>query len=195
MSGFLYSLRVEKAPYLVTILFASLGWGTKHTVDRILASPTIEYTYEVRDTSQNKSVTVTLRNVSHDKIFKNLLFVLLLPPDAPGEFLSVKKTALSPAWEGDNPPHKTKHSGTFDLPALHPNWEVRLVATFSGDISPTLRLHSSETSVRLVQPSVETFLVKHELLFFTSMIIIWALVILVLLSYRKNTLDLPEPDP
>lgn len=186
MSQFLDRLRLAKAPYVVTILFASIGWGVTHTVDRLLASPIIEFTTELKPTATNKTIVVTLHNISHDKIFKKLSFTLMLP-EGTGTFVSAKKVPVPPAWDGDIDASAEGHTANFLFPALHPGWEVRLIAKFSGDSSPTLYLQDSETAVRLVSPSWETFLVTYELQFIIGMIVTWAILVLVLLMTGVNS--------
>ena len=46
--------RIEKIPYIITILIAFTGWGMTHIVNRLLQSPIIEYNLQ-------KSQFVTLK--------------------------------------------------------------------------------------------------------------------------------------
>jgi len=34
----------DKVPFIVTVLLAAIGWAVTHTVDRLQATPTVEYT-------------------------------------------------------------------------------------------------------------------------------------------------------
>jgi len=190
-------LQLEKMPYIVTLLFLSIGWGVTHTVDRALKSPIIELSTEIKGANPRRMVA-TVRNVSHDVSFKNLTFTFLLPEGH--KFSEAFAHATPPAWEGNAAPRTAARSATFDLPALHPEGEIRLVVAFEGKTLPELRLQSAESAVRLVQPSFETFIVRHETTLIAGMMTLWIVAIVVVLFYsdaggeRRGRLLSPDKD-
>ena len=185
MSRLLDVLGLEKLPYVATLLFTAIGWGATHTVDRVLKSPILEYSTTLSQGAGKSTISVRIRNISHDQIFKNLAFVFLLPPNS-GKFTEAKKIATAPAWEGDVEPAKADDSVEFELPFLHPNGEVELSAVYEGGQPPTVRLERADGAVRLVKPSVETFLVRHELCVVAAMITLWAATIVFLLTHASS---------
>jgi len=59
-------LLLEKVPYLLTVLFALVGWAVVHIVDRIEKTPTIEYCVETTHGSSKNHYEYTITNISHD---------------------------------------------------------------------------------------------------------------------------------
>jgi hypothetical protein len=195
MSRFIDSVAFEKAPYILTVLFALIGWGMKHSVDRLLGSPILAFTSEVTPAGAHQLITITLQNISHDKSFKDLKFVLIFPRTPSGKFVEASKVATPPAWDGDQPAYLSEHSVEFDFPVLHPNWEVKLGAKFSGKVIPVFRVSKSETPLRVIPQSLETILVRHELQIILGMIAFWfllILVIIVVLGHRKQANKLAD---
>jgi hypothetical protein len=192
----LHRLAKEKMPYLVTLLFGALGWGATHTVDRLLESPIIEYTTWAAPATQFRIFSLSIYNVSQKQAFNGLTLVFLLPKGS-GKFLpnSARIVASPPAWEGEAAPDTRQQSIIFTLPTLHPDGQVRFEAGFEGDTLPAIRLSTAVGPVRLVPPSLETFLVKHELCVLIGMMLFWALCILVLLLRPDTSPSVPEGVP
>ena len=178
----------EKLPYVVTLLFAAIGWGVTHIVDRVLNSPIVEYRTEVVEGSDRTTRTFVarLRNMSRDRAYTNLTVEFLLPPSSTGKFTTGTVDAKPPAAFGSRPPKMAGGSAKFDIPALFPSWEIALIANYTGDEIPELRLEKANPAPRLVRPSLETFLVDHEVKIILGAIVLWAGLILFLVVTRPS---------
>lgn len=185
----------DRLPYIVTMLFAAMGWGVTHSVDRLLSSPVVQFETETKTAGNKTSFVVTLRNLSHDRLYKNLRLIFLLPSKDGGEFLTAQTIAKPPAWDGDRPPTVTAKSVQFDLPALHPSSEVALRAEFIGAVVPIVRLERAEPTVRLVAPSFETFLLKHEFKIIVGALLVWAGVLAAMVGMRWGKKSIAEQPP
>lgn len=174
----------ERLPYVVTLLFAAVGWGVTHTVDRVLKSPVVEYQTKVLAGAKQSSLVVTLRNLSHERVYEDVSITFLLRGKEAGQFISARKTAVPPAWEGDVEPMVTAQSVQFDRLTLHPAWEVMLTAQFNGPVSPVVHLVSAKPTVRLVPPSLETFLLNNEVKVILGALLLWAAILIWLVGAR-----------
>lgn len=174
----------ERLPYVVTLLFAAIGWGVTHTVDRVLKSPIVEYRTQTRSVDAHQVYTVRLRNLSREAVYENVNFVFLLSSSRDGVFVDADIVAVPPAWEGDKPPLRQKHSVQFPIPALYPAWEFELRARYTGSQVPVLRMEKSKTPFRLSPPSLETFLYDNEIPVIAASIGIWAALLLFLIGRR-----------
>jgi hypothetical protein len=186
----------EKLPYVVTLLFAAIGWGVTHTVDRVLKAPIIEYrTQVVPGPDAETSVFIAkLRNLSHDRVYGKIAVVFLLPASSHGKFTYARVDATPPAWEGRAQPKWEGRSVRFNLPALYPAGELALSAHYTGDSAPLLRLAEAENALRLTGPSLETFLVDHEITIIVCAISLWA-VLLLFLVVRRSPRKTVSPPP
>lgn len=176
----------ERLPYLVTLLFAAVGWGVTHTVDRVLKSPIVEYQTQVSTTPAGKVFHVRLRNLSQDRVYKNVRLVMLLPVTKQGVFESAGVDPKPPAWEGAAGPLVKDYSVQFHLPALYPSWEFELKAKFTGSEVPVLRMSEADPALRLAGPSLETFLFDHEITIIAVAIGVWAALLLLLIAMRSG---------
>jgi len=187
------ALRSSSAPYVLTILFASVGWGITHAVDRVLKSPALEFRPKVSELdSSQKKFRVQIENISRDRSFSDLEFVFLLDPKQSGRFVSSPSVIpVSPAWEGDQAPEQKDHSVVFPIPMVHPGWLLTLEAQYTGPQQPAFRLRKSGQPVRLVTPSAETFFVKHEISFIGGTILLWLIVVVVIISTQPPVTQPP----
>lgn len=173
-TSFLRALAQEKAPYLVTLLFVSVGWFVTYSVGQINDSPTIEYAVrtQVLSASRNR-IIVDIQNVTRKQRFQNLEFSIRLVPGDPHDKLTYYDIFTDAPGLGS--PAKPLETGTeavdFVVPDLQPGWQVHLVADHTGTRRPTFRLTSAAVPVRLVERSFETFLIRHEL---STMLIVLA---------------------
>ena len=181
-------LKIDKLPYLLTVLFVLIGWGLTHTVDRLLKSPIIEYKIIYKD-SQDKSqlLVYEIANISRDKVFRNLQFELLLTDTRKGKFKGDECTLLiCPPMNITKEPETGDDTFRFFLEEFHPNWKIGVSLKLSGDNNPTLHFSTiaddgkyRNQPVMLLQSSFETFLVKHEFGIIVILLIAWCFLILI----------------
>ena len=172
-------LQTDKGPYLLTVLVALTAWALTHSVDRMLASPLVEYTSTIEANAEGKFVSYTVHNISADHVFKDLQFSILTPE---GEIKKGRVTVHAPMTFGERrvPPVETTTSYSVTFPYLHPGWTFDLAAQISGDAKPRLVFTAAEP-VRLVQASIETTLTKYERALLASVILLGTVLIAVYL--------------
>jgi hypothetical protein len=173
----------EKTPYVVTVVVAILGWLVTHFSDRVLDSPTIEYSIDVAPTNNDNVVEVSISNVTRDVAFKDLT-ILLSPAD--GSILSgFRVVPVEPAYEGDNPPGT---EGVFTFPVIQPGWTYRVSAHFTGPTRPSLRLKNAASTIYATEPSIETFIARYETRILLVLSGIWTVILVVALwlSWRQD---------
>lgn len=184
-------IKIKKFPYLVTILFLSIGWGLTHIVDRILQSPIIEYKLTVKECSKDwKILSYLITNISRDKSFQGLKFSLVLEDSKKGRFLSIIGPKLyPPIWESKSgeKPHLEPEYVEFDVKELQPNSKVGVEIKLSGDYYPDLRFSSENQTIILLKANCETFLVKNEFYIILGLIGFWfVLIVFYLYCIARN---------
>lgn len=179
---------VDKAPYIVTILFGSLGWGLTHATDRVLNSPMIEYAIEPGSEASERNIRVTLENISHTEAFRSLEFALLAPSGATFKDGSAITVPTQPAWEGEIAARAETRSAIFPVSQLHPGWRLELRAALIGPGTPRLVLRQSGPSqaIRLVPASLETWIARNELVLTLVMVGLWMILIVVILGIGQR---------
>lgn len=188
-------LKTEKFPYLLTILFALIGWSLTHSVDRLINSPIIEYKLK-KECSGNgrKLVSYEITNISRDRLFENIEFKLLCKRGCKGKFLQAK-LKLPPPMDISEEVEMDDDYVKFSIPELHPDWKLLLTVEMSEDFNPTLHFSSKKSAndnkpIRLLRSSFETYLIKHELKIIIGLIVFWSLLIilyLVLIGGKNNS--------
>jgi hypothetical protein len=168
-------LSAKEVPFLVTLLVGWAGWAVGHIVDRVVTSPTVEYTVETSRMGDENVTTVSLVNLSN-QAFYGLRF------EIQGREMVPCKDALQntpPAWPWNGGAKKGTDGVTFDVVQLHPGWRIAMCAKSVSEPKPKFYLRDSRSdgdksgqSIQLVEPSLETFFVRHEL----SLMILLALV-------------------
>lgn len=172
-------LMSDKTPLAISILIAAIGWSISHFVDRIENSPTIEYNLVVEKIDVNKTkLTVELHNLSLNKSFESSTFLIrrLDPADDSFRFLQNQQAIViphAPAWVGQELTATTSpEAAQFQIKLFPPEGQVDLVAYCTGSCERVVfqGRPAEGTVMRLVERNFETFLVRHELLLFVSLL-------------------------
>jgi hypothetical protein len=180
MTSFDRVVRLEKFPYLLTLLFVLLGWGLTHTVDRLLDSPLIEYTVKQEAKEGSVNIEYQITNITRDKLFKGLSFLVMLP-DTPKARIVKASWAVLPPIRLDpsaKEPDTNAMRAIYYVPQFHPNCSIRLQVLISGSVVPPLRFSSSDTAVMLIHSSLQTFLVRNEICILVILMATWSIAIL-----------------
>jgi hypothetical protein len=159
----------DKPPFFLTIFFAALAWSITRYADSLATTPVIEYDV---DRSNNQFI-VRLENLSHDKSFSNLEFLLVSPR---GTMTNPRMSPTPPAWEGDVPPSCSGQACTFTVGAFQPEWVFRLSVTLSDDSVPSVHLLKSTETIRLLSPSSGTRVVKYQYSLLFGLLSAWAII-------------------
>lgn len=175
----------KEFPYLLTILFVLVGWSFTHVVNRLLQSPTLEY--KIRESREKaNSLSYEIENITRDKLFKDLTFLLLFDGPAKEKLIKADLVVLPPArisGEVKLPPVVEAEYAKFFVPEFHPNWRMALKVELKVGLSekeyPRLRFSTGDDKpIRLVPASFETFLVKHEFSIILILLVSWSLLII-----------------
>ena len=160
----------DKAPFLVTLILTIIGWAITHVVTELTTAPTLELQSEVRRAASGQVLELRLTNLTRDKVFKGLSLLVTV---SDGETLNrFTVTPVEPAHEGDDPAHSAGLSGSFVFPEIQPGSIFYAEAEYIGSTPPHVRIQMPEGTVRIVEPSLETFIIRNELgLLFGLMII------------------------
>jgi hypothetical protein len=191
MKNLLPVIAGDKVPYLITILFASVGWIIVHSVDRLNSSPTV--TYKLVPGLQGcspKCFTVEIRNVTTTVLLKDLVIsVHLEGQDSSSKIQHADIIPVQPAWNGDTAPNwEAGDSADFPIATLQPGWEFKLVTRFSGGDTPHVYLTKSPDPIRFVEPSIDTFFLNHEAPIICVVLLIYAgFVTLVIIRFSKDS--------
>jgi hypothetical protein len=149
----------EKAPYVVTLIVAALAWAVTHIVDRLLTTPLLTYRSQIIQGAGNKSLYLTLKNITKDKTFRN---VHLIITSAQGEVMRDPAVIpIQPAWEGDQPWTLSGSTLEYNFSEIQPGSQFEVSVTFAGREQPTVRM-SSENTIDFARPSWETWIVENE---------------------------------
>ena len=171
------SIRDSEFPFLVTILFAVVGWSITHIVDRAIDAPLIMYEEQFRDAACPKVYSITVRNLSRDRNFAGLV-ITFIGASQKDRFENPMSVADFPA--GDAIEVITSGGVSFTFPALQPGWRVELSAEYLGDGRPQFRVEESPSALELAEKGWRTWLVQNEI---TLLIAIAALATLVIVFW------------
>jgi hypothetical protein len=107
----------DAAPYPVTITLAIIAWLFTFTLDEILKAPYLVYSVKTTTNTKDSSLvdtSITLKNITHDKIYKNIIITLIV--DQPDEINLNYQHGVEPEqpnWEGDTAPSTNRHVATI----------------------------------------------------------------------------------
>ena len=194
-------LRTEKFPYLLTILFALIGWGLTHSVDRLINSPIIEYKLTKEFTENRKQlVSYEITNISRDRLFQNIEFKLLHKRGSKGKLSQANSKTFPPMDLPEQVQFGAEYA-TITIPEFHPDWKFVLTVEMSEDFYPTLHFSSKNPAagnrpIRLLRSGFETYIIKHELQIIVGLIALWLLTIVIYLAFiAKHNNAEPETKP
>lgn len=107
----------EKPPFFLALFVAALAWTITRYADSLSATPVIEYDV----TSSGKNLSVSLENLSQNKTFNNLVFLLR---SAEGPLTKPRLTPTQPAWEGTIHPSCTGETCEFTICQVPAGMEI-----------------------------------------------------------------------
>ena len=168
----------DKAPFFVTLVLAIIGWAVAHIVDRVVTAPTIEFRTSTLHQDGQKILGVTLTNLTADKTFRGLRLVLVSPPGGTIQLMEV--FPVEPAFEGDEPAtvesNSVRSSASFRFAEIQPEGSLEARASYRGQM-PRIRITLDSGTARLVRPSIETWLARHEFGVFCGLVLLGVLLL------------------
>ena len=173
---------MEKPPFILAILLAGLAWALTRYADILDRSPIIEYQILLESREDPPRVTVVLENLTWDKKFSNLKFRLTAV-----DVKNPRINPIPPASEGDVAPTANGETAQFEIRAFHPGWRFELAANYnaSANANVSFRLENSPDTVRLIERSLETFIVRYQALIVAGLVVVWSMVTVFI--YIRNT--------
>jgi hypothetical protein len=179
-------LTQEKIPYFLTILFAILGWNLTHLVNRLEASPVIEYSYKYNINSHD--ILYTVRNISINTNFKDISFYIILDDKKPGRCDGEPSFYIYPPLHLGSPGLKPKCVdglySCFHMNDFQPKSKVQLLLKTNAESSSTLRI-TCDDPVYLIESSVQTFLLNNEQSLLLALIIVWCVCIVAFICMTR----------
>jgi hypothetical protein len=173
----------DKAPYIVTIVMAGLAWTLTHIVDRLLTTPLLSYQIQQLQGDGKKSFYLTLKNITRDKTFHNLRIIITAAADS--LLTEPAIIPVQPASEGDQPFSLEDRTLDFTFPEIQPGWQFEISAGFQGEKIPTLRMSlMGDQTLYAVTPSLETFLVEHDIGLLFALVVLWIAALVIILSIQ-----------
>ena len=182
--------------------FGALTWVVQHTVDRLVDSPTIEYEITRKRIGDDRSnlweIRANVINLSRKNTFRNAKFLFVSRSDENGNALDtlfdVNQDHTEMVFHGPALPEGKRRAkvqipgAEFVVPVLAPGARVELITRYFGKDEPRFvgapSVEGSE-SFALVEKSIVTLLVAHELSAMVGILVLW-LLILGWRSFRKG---------
>src|SRR5579862_4471686 len=158
-------------PIIVTLAIGVLGWTLTHIVDRIEGSPALKYSTEHQVSGANSTISLTIKNITDDKTFRKLTIVLAAPPQS--TFKDARILPIEPAFEGDEPWQLAGRAAKFTIPAIQPGWEFKITGQYSGSGQAVVRFETADSTIRALEPSIETCLAESESKILYVLVIVW----------------------
>ncbi len=159
---------LEKPPFILAVFIGAVAWTVTRYADQLQSAPIIEYTVKTSEIKKQPCIDVHLENLTYNNQFMDLVFVL-----HGGGVSDPKIFPSAPAWEGPNAPSAHGDLAEFPISAFQPGWQFRLSASYTGPKIPEFQLKDATSPVRLVKPSVETFIIRHQNMILWVLLALW----------------------
>ena len=196
---FLFDLfAAEKAPYLVALFIAAVGWTIVRTTDRMSATPLVEYLVQTQVTAGNSShTTVRVRNITTSVRFSCFELTvasvrnssLRFDPSQP-HGLVIRGGVLSKVSKSATEPELAR----FIVQDFNPGADLEIGLKTAGNDSPRLLaspcLPTSKENVEpvLIERSPTSRLVEHELFFLWLGLLTWLVLILLMFAAQRSSI-------
>ncbi len=174
--------KLTDAPIILGLLLAFVAWGTKHIVDRVTATPIIEYrmgwmdkkqydewkekyktdvlTCDSRDALESEDynyLKIKIKNLSYSFLIKDISITFGFSPDSKSKIKASQLLSKAPAIKGDNVEICNENFVQIDTISFHPHWEYTLVLALEGGKMPYAVLSKSEQAISFaVDPARRT---------------------------------------
>lgn len=175
----------------LTASFGALGWLVTHIVDRIVSTPAVQYKIE-HPTIDSNIFSIKLENITRNQHFDDVSLTVRSEKKC-GEknqitdcFTEKKFIAIEPANLGYRPVTFTEVSMSYNIPRMMPGSEYVLSAVYNGTASNKIyiNLDSNKSTIRYINKSIETYIVKNEIKILLIILILWGFSLIFL--YRSK---------
>ena len=193
----LIMLSYEKVPYLLTILFAALGWTLLQFSSELTQSPVLEYSKTLCGNKETK-VIYTFTNLSNDTLFTELHAKIMFRTQRGKELvkddLKLQLRAVPPHGIGQpNKPEMGTRSirsetildyVSFHIPRLSPGAIVTASVKSNKKFTPQLVIECDK-AIKILESSYQTGLLKYRFTFLLVLIAVWSLLIMFYIAYLQ----------
>lgn len=162
------------------------AWTTNQLSLELGKSPTIEISSKkyIKDT---KSIEYLLTNISNSVVYKDIVFSVKLEIDACN---GTPRIELGPpnmkGIETEKSTCENKKTASFHLAQFHPGSKVKLVTPVDLTVNSELYVRSN-TAVRIIEFSVESFVIKYKVLLLAWLFGFWLFLIgIYLIAVNKG---------
>jgi hypothetical protein len=166
----------ERSALILPIALGALGWLLTHYVERVTASPTVEYYVDRTncdaraESEQTCDYRHAITNLSRTTSFPVIRF------DFEGSAIrDFRVERVATAHEGDRQPARDATTVTFFLESLMPGAAIVLIVRATGQ-APTMAARS-QAPLRMLPANFETFLVRREMTIMSILVILGILVV------------------
>ena len=187
---------LEKAPFLLTILFSALAWTASQVAGDAAMKPFLEYARATETVTTGKGQQTKhifrLTNISSEKAFSNMYVKCRLKDGAGVSFVGEPEMSLLPPTElmdpdkaeEATPPEYIDNAAAFQIPMLQPGAVIH-IAMYTDKAAPVDIYVWSKNPVKMVEASPQTYIIKNRFQVMIGLIVLWSALIL-LYFHRLN---------
>ena len=155
-------MNTDKAPMIVTLALVIIGWAVTHVVDRVISAPTIEDYTVTKIVDKHPVLYIRLTNLADATTFRNLSLKIFPPSGTTIGRLRV--IPVAPASAGDERSvNDGRLSAWAQIAEIQPGNVFYGRVPYTGDQPPLVQISLVNATARIVEPSLETWFVKHEI--------------------------------
>jgi hypothetical protein len=181
-----------------TASLAAVGWITTHLVDRVVSTPTIEYSISKTKDGNIQSFNLVLANITRDRSFEDINIVFQSDPckSRNGKnlggyvncFSEINIIPEEPADDGLEPPNSYLTSAVLKIPKIMPGGVYNIHSRYNGNDKniTRVRLSSDKTTINFLKSGFETKIVRYEIFILIVFFIIWSLPFLYFTFKQSN---------
>lgn len=191
----------EKAPYLLTLLFSALAWTVAQVAEDAARNPVLEYKKQTMASGEATSNVFTLTNISSDRALSGITVKLRIKKEGDAMCIEQPKMLIFPPMELSDPDGKEEASSpeyiddicaSYRIPKLQPGAIVRLTMKTNKNVPVEIYVWSKDT-VKVVEASLQTRIIKRKFTVLVFLIVLWSLLILIYM-YAVSRRTFVKPD-
>jgi len=175
------TLRLKEAPYAVTLLVAALGWSLTQAIGRLTEMPIIEYKLHDRIDHGTRLVTCEVTNIC-GKVFRNLNLYLTVEEGKPATISDPEIGFVKPIMPDpfqSRAAYTQGRNAAYFVPELQPFCSTLLEVRVDGAAALELRYYSGSETIRLIERSFQTWLVKNEIEIMIGLFAFWLFMLML----------------
>jgi hypothetical protein len=157
--------KTESAPYLFTIIIATLGWLLTRAADEMTKSPLLAYSIQESVDGQGREYSVRVHNISAATALRNVYLILTNLDGKSSKFTRAEIQYEAPIHISKERKTAAEHESTWAgvlVKELQPKTAIRLTTVIEGPDTPVLRCESATDTIRLIEDGCRTFVVEQQ---------------------------------